>query len=265
METMKKGDRGEDVKKLQTALTEAGFNPGGIDGSFGNGTLAALIAFQKSSSLLADGIAGPRTLHALGLAEVPSLQDDLSKFTIAKVKQMFPFTPAVNIKTNLPYVLEGLRFYSLTDKPMALMALATIRAETESFKSIDEMKSKWNSSPGGEPFDLYDNRKDLGNTGAPDGSLFKGRGFIQLTGRSNYTKHSRLLGLGDGLIDNPELANEPETASKLLALFLKDKELKIKEALLEKNYKSARKLVNGGSHGLEKFTSAFKTGDKIII
>jgi putative chitinase len=265
METMKKGDKGEDVKKLQQALTETGFNPGEIDGSFGNGTLAALIAFQKSSALLADGIAGPRTLFALGLMSDATLKDVLSKFTFTKVKQMFPFTPASNIKTNLPYVLEGLRFFSLTDKPMALMALATIRAETESFKPINEMKSKWNTSPGGRPFDLYDNRKDLGNTGAPDGSLFKGRGFIQLTGRSNYKKYSGLLGLGDELIKNPELANDPVTAAKLLALFLKDKEFKIKEALLEKNYKAARKLVNGGSHGLENFTNAYKTGDKIII
>jgi len=264
MNTLKKGDKGEEVKRLQEALSANGFNTGGADGIFGNGTLAALIAFQKSAGLLADGIAGPRTLTALGLSDDPALEDALSKFTLVKVKQMFPFTPQANIKTNLPFVLDGLRAYSLVDKTMGLMALATIRAETESFRPIDEMQSKWNTSPGGNPFDLYDNRKDLGNTGTPDGSLFKGRGFIQLTGRANYEKYSTLLGMGNELVDNPDKANEPETAAKLLALFLKDKELKIKEAILEKNYKAARKLVNGGSHGLENFTDAFKTGEKII-
>lgn len=264
MKTLKKGDRGEEVKQLQQALSGLGFNTGGTDGVFGNGTLAALIAFQKSSGLLADGIAGPRTLTALGITDDPALADELSKFSLAKVKQMFPFTPQANIKTNLPFVLDGLRSYSLVDRTMGLMALATIRAETEGFKPIDEMESKWNTSPGGSPFDLYDNRKDLGNTGAPDGSQFKGRGFIQLTGCANYEKYSVLLGMGNGLVDNPDRANEPEVAAKLLALFLKDKELKIKEAILDKNYKAARKLVNGGVHGLENFTDAFKTGDKII-
>ena len=175
---------------------------------------------------------------------------------------MFPYTPKANIKNNLPFVLDGLRFYSLTDKMMGLMALSTIRAETESFKPVSEMISKWNTSPGGDPFDLYDNRADLGNCGAPDGKRFKGRGFIQLTGRANYEKYGELLGIN--LVENPELANEPETAAKLLALFLKDKERKIKEALLDKNYKQARKLVNGGSHGLSNFTDAYKTGDNLI-
>lgn len=263
METLKKGSKGESVKRLQTALAEKGFSPGVVDGDFGNATLAALIAFQKSSNLLADGIAGPKTLFALGLTDDPAPADFLSKFSAAKVCQMFPFTPKANISKNLPFVLEGLRFYSLTDKTMGLMALATIRAETESFKPVSEMVSKWNTSPGGHPFDLYDNRADLGNCGAPDGDSYKGRGFIQLTGKANYEKYGELLGLN--LIENPELANEPETAAKLLALFLKDKERKIKEALLEKNYKQARKLVNGGTHGLANFTDAYKIGDNLII
>ena len=262
METLKKGSKGEDVKKLQSALADRGFSPGIIDGDFGNATLAALIAFQKSSRLLADGIAGPKTLFALGLVENDTPYDFLSKFSAAKVCQMFPHTPGANIKKNLPFVLEGLRFYSLTDKTMGLMALATIRAETESFKPVSEMISRWNTSPSGHPFDLYDNRADLGNGGAPDGELYKGRGFIQLTGKANYEKYGKIIAVD--LIKNPEAANEPETAAKLLALFLKDKERKIKEALLDKNYKQARKLVNGGSHGLANFTDAYKIGDNLI-
>lgn len=265
METMKKGSKGADVKKLQARLKELGFNPGQVDGIFGQATLSALIAFQRSSNMLADGIAGPKTQAALGLIEKPAITDELSKFTVEKVKLMFPYTPIKNIKSNLPYVTEGLRGYSLIDKPMALMALATIRAETECFKPVNEIKSKWNSSPNGHPFDLYDNRKDLGNLGKPDGELFKGRGFIQLTGRNNYLKYGKEIGMGNDLIENPELANDPAIASKLLSVFLKDKEVKIKEALLEEDYKAARKLVNGGSHGINKFIDSYKKGKEIII
>jgi len=62
---------------------------------------------------------------------------------------------------------------------------------------ISEFKSKFNTSPNGHPFDLYDNRrKDLGNQGKPDGKRYRGRGFIQLTGRFNYNKHGKAIGLG---------------------------------------------------------------------
>ena len=62
MATLREGSTGPDVTKLQARLKELGFNPGNADGSFGPGTEAALMAFQKSEGLLADGIAGPTTV-----------------------------------------------------------------------------------------------------------------------------------------------------------------------------------------------------------
>jgi peptidoglycan L-alanyl-D-glutamate endopeptidase CwlK len=60
------------------------------------------------------------------------------------------------------------------------------------------------------------------------------------------------------------LANESEIAARLLASFLKSKEVAIKHALLEGDLKSARILVNGGSHGLDRFTDAFQIGNRLI-
>ena len=65
MANLKEGSSGPAVKKLQQQLKDKGFDPGHIDGAFGPGTEAALIAFQKSEGLAADGIAGPRTLAKL--------------------------------------------------------------------------------------------------------------------------------------------------------------------------------------------------------
>ena len=152
----------------------------------------------------------------------------------------------------------------LGDTDMILMALATIRAETGIFMPISEFKSKFNTSPLGHPFDLYDNRKDLGNRGVPDGASFKGRGYIQLTGRSNYQIHGEAIGLGNQLIDDPELANQPDIAGKLLASFLKSHEQQIRNAVAQGDLKMARRLVNGGSHGLDEFTQAFNTGKSLI-
>ena len=262
MPTLQEGSSGNDVKKLQEILRERGFNPGSIDGDFGPATTAALIAFQKSEGLLADGIAGPRTQAALGLTDDDSLPSAIPGVTVTVVSKMFPVTPVDNIKTNLPFVLDGLKEKELVDKPMVLVALATIRAETESFEPISEGKSKFNTSPGGQPFDLYDNRKDLGNRGPGDGAKFCGRGYIQLTGRANYQKYGQSL--SKDLINNPGLANEPTTAGQLLATFLKDKERQIKEALIDHDLRRARKLVNGGSHGLDRFEDAFDRGDKLL-
>jgi Putative peptidoglycan binding domain/Chitinase class I len=264
METLKIGSKGTRVNDLQKRLKELGFNPGAIDGDFGPAVQAALIAFQKSKGLLADGIAGPRTFTALELAKSSKLPSVVNQVTSTLVSKMFPFAPVDNIKKYLPSVLKALEDEELGDKNMVLMALATIRAETGRFLPIDEGKSKYNTSPGGHPFDLYDNRTDLGNRGEGDGDKFKGRGFIQLTGRSNYNKYSKALGLGTQLVKNPDMANDPDIAAKILARFLKDKEGKIKEALLDGDLRLARRLVNGGSHGLDDFTDTFNIGNSLI-
>lgn len=247
---------------LQQALQAAGFSPGAIDGSFGLGTEAAVLAFQRSKGLAADGVVGPNTATALGLAAIPSVPIAIPGVTVQVVSQMFPVTPIGNIRTNLPPVLDALVSAILTDKAMVLMALGTIRAETESFLPISEGQSRFNTSPSGHPFDLYDNRQDLGNTGAPDGANFRGRGFIQLTGRSNYTRYGGEIDVD--LVANPELANDSQIAAKLLAKFLADSEDRIREALAANDLATARRLVNGGSNGLDRFTDAFNRGMQLI-
>ncbi|MBR0566032.1 peptidoglycan-binding protein [Azoarcus sp. L1K30] len=265
MTALRRGMSGAAVKRLQKALDARGFSPGLIDGEFGGGTEAALMAFQLSEGLLADGIAGPRTLAALELARKGDVWPDvLPGVTVQAVSEMFPSTPISNIRENLPPVSEALAELGLTDKPMVLMALATIRAETESFRPVAEGLSRFNTSPRGHPFDLYDARRDLGNQGAPDGERYRGRGYIQLTGRFNYARFGEKLGLGDRLIREPELASDPLIAGRLLAAFLKDKENGIKIALLEGDLRHARRLVNGGSHGLDRFTDAYQRGERSI-
>jgi hypothetical protein len=67
---LKRGDRGDAVKQVQRALIAAGFGVGnaGADGIFGKDTEAAVKGFQRRNNLDDDGIVGPITLRALGLA-----------------------------------------------------------------------------------------------------------------------------------------------------------------------------------------------------
>ena len=62
---MHRGQRGWDVAALQFLLARRGFQPGGFDGGFGNGTHTALVSFQRAAGLAADGLAGSATLGAL--------------------------------------------------------------------------------------------------------------------------------------------------------------------------------------------------------
>lgn len=62
------GSRSDEVRKIQTRLKNWGYYKGEIDGIFGTETKNAVIAFQKKNNLKADGIAGEKTLEAMGIS-----------------------------------------------------------------------------------------------------------------------------------------------------------------------------------------------------
>lgn len=228
---------------------------------------------QTAEGLVVDGWAGPTTQNALtdlllraGVEVPPSAPAEpgvLSRLTPQLVKACFPpATPYSNIVRFLPTIKNALREAGLVDAPMVAMALATIRAETEGFEPVEEGVSKYNTDPGAHPFNRYDYRTDLGNAGPPDGERGKGRGFIQLTGIANYIKYGRRLGID--LVGNPELANRPDIAARILVEFLKDKKDEIRRALAKGDKKRARKLVNGGSHGLARFEETYDRAVRLL-
>lgn len=63
----KYGSRGEEVRTIQTKLKRWGYYNGNVDGIYGSQTLAAVKYFQRKNGLAVDGIAGKRTLEAMGI------------------------------------------------------------------------------------------------------------------------------------------------------------------------------------------------------
>lgn len=74
---LRKGERGEWVRKLQLSLVTAGLDPGPVDGIFGVGTEQAVRDFQQRSGLEVDGVVGPATWKAIGVADPEGVPADL--------------------------------------------------------------------------------------------------------------------------------------------------------------------------------------------
>ena len=148
---------------------------------------------------------------------------------------------------------------------MVLMALGTIRAESARFEPIDERDLEVQHRPWHAPLQPLRRQDDPSATGGDrTASATKGRGFIQLTGRANYHTYGERLGLGTRLEDDPQLANDSRIAAQILAAFLKDRQSAAKYAILGRDLATARKLVNGGSHGMDRFAAAFDTGARLL-
>lgn len=257
-------DKGVSSKQIQAELQKLGFYTGSLDGSFGIRTKAALMSFQRSKGLVADGAANEETLVALGLKAPAKAASVTGKITPETVARMFPRMSIYNIKANLPFILRALEDEGLSDKEMVLIALATIGVDTGDFAPLTERPSRINTSADGSPFDLYDNRKEFGNQGAPDGERFRGRGYFQLFGRANYEKFSKAIGLGGQLLEYPDLAIQPDIAAKLFAEYLKEHEEQIRSALKEGDFRRVRILSAGSHFGMEVFTKAIETGNTLI-
>jgi predicted chitinase len=107
----------------------------------------------------------------------------------------------------------------------------------------------------------YEGRKDLGNVNPGDGVKYKGRGFIQITGRANYTQAAKDLGID--LVNHPELAERPDIATKVSLWYWKTRvQPKISNFT---NTKAVTKKVNGGVNGLQqrtKLTKSFQVANK---
>ncbi len=266
---LRKGASGPQVRTLQQRLQKLGLFEGTVDDYFGPSTETAVIKFQTSVGLQADGIVGPGTKELLdGTKAITSGRPSVTgKVTVDIVKEMFPSAPIENIKTNLPGILRALEDAGLADKDMVLMALVTINFETAgTFAPTTELKSRFNTSPDGYPFDLYDNRRDLGNTGRPDGERFKGRGYIQITGHANYNKYGKAIGLEGQLLSYPELANDPSIAARIFVQILKGAGEKMRDLLTQRDFGMANRRLGLRLAGaqLDQFKTAFEKGESLI-
>jgi hypothetical protein len=182
------GQWGADVgTAVQRALAELYLlNPyDDVDGQIGARTRAAWALFKEATSQpdpdqIDAGSAG-KLLQALdnraGLIGKP----------IVDLQPDFEFRrnqAQANRDKSVAALIAAARAKQLSNAQIAYV-LATAEHESDSFKTLEEYSSGTQ----------YEGRADLGNTKPGDGARFKGRGYVQLTGRLNYTRYSEIAGL----------------------------------------------------------------------
>ena len=131
-------------------------------------------------------------------------------FDINKLLAIPPSSIRTFASDSIPRILAEALANGITDLGQIAYILATAQHESLLGRWMEELASG----------DAYEGRQDLGNTQPGDGRRFKGRGYVQITGRSNYAKWSQRLGID--LINNPGLASDPAIAAKILVLGMRD-------------------------------------------
>lgn len=226
----------DDVEILQKRLRDWGVLPkdAKVDGMFGDVTQSAVEQFQKTRP--ADSLRSrfvPQGLQVTGIvdrhtwAELMQVKpEEITMISRAAInKDMPPSFPSVDqilniakppstirpfAKRNLPLILNECLDNGVTDRGQIAYIFATVQHESHFGRFMMELASG----------SQYEGRLDLGNTQPGDGRRFKGRGFVQITGRRNYTIWSKKLGID--LIGHPEKAAIPDTAAIILVRGIRD-------------------------------------------
>jgi predicted chitinase len=156
-----------------------------VDGAIGPRTRDAWKFFREATGQAISDFIDPTSAGVL----IKSLDNPVSLIGQVKVALQPDFEfrrkhSAANRAESARNIIQAAQDRQLTKAQIAYI-LATAEHESDSFNTLEEY------SDGHQ----YDHRADLGNTHAGDGVRFKGRGYVQLTGRLNYTKYTEKTGL----------------------------------------------------------------------
>ncbi|MDB5706248.1 MAG: hypothetical protein JWN66_3364 [Sphingomonas bacterium] len=229
-----------DVKRLQQRLTDAGFYHKPIDGALGPNTYAALFSYMARKDLGARGLAiGTGCAANLAGAGITS-ELRLAHFLAQTATETQGYK---NLEENLSY------------SAAQLMAIFPKVFPTE--------KSTKGFVMNPEPLALkvYSDRMGNGPASTGDGWDFRGRGLIQLTGRTNYT--AREAESGVPLLTMPDLAADPGMSVRLACLFWTSRA--INAAADADDLVKVRKLVNGGTNGLDDAKIHLARAKKVLL
>ena len=140
----------------------------------------------------------------------------------------------------VPVLNTAMNRYQIVGSKRVAAFIAQIGHESGQLKYVKEI---WGPTAAQT---RYEGRADLGNTQPGDGSKYRGRGLIQITGRANYKTCGEAMGLD--LINQPELLEKPQHACMSAAWFWATKGLSTLAD--EGKFETITRRINGGLNGL---------------
>jgi len=267
---LKVGSKGDDVKKLQEKLGL------GADGSFGPGTEKAVKAWQTTNGLTADGVVGDGTWSKLFGESAP----------VATPKPT-PVIPASDFKLEalkghvpdavIAQIPDTAAKFNITNPLRLAHFLAQCGHESGGFKAVSEnlnysakgllgtfgkyfnatTAAQYERKPEMIASRVYGSRMGNGDEASKEGFKFRGRGYIQLTGKSNYTNFTKFI--GEDCIASPDLVATKYPLASAAFFFDSNKLWSIcDKGATDADVTAVTKRVNGGTIGLPDRIKHFK-------
>ena len=265
---LKNGSKGEDVKKLQTKLGLT------ADGSFGPGTENKVKEWQSANGLTSDGIVGDGTWSKMfGATQV--IKEDViipsgGSLNIEKLKGHIPDAVIAQIP-------DTAKKFNITNNLRLAHFLAQCGHESGGFKAVSEnlnysadglkkifgkyfpgtLSESYAKQPEKIASRVYGGRMGNGDEASKEGYKFRGRGFIQLTGKANYTNFTKFI--GEDCISNPDLVSTKYPLASAAFFFDSNKLWSIcDKGADDATVTAVTKRVNGGTIGLPDRIKHFK-------
>jgi putative chitinase len=271
---LKKGDNNENVKLMQQKL---GIEPAVTN--FGPKTEEAVKAFQLKNGLTPDGIVGDSTWNKIMeissstpvAAPIPAPVASTGGLKLDKLKghipdaviAMIPDTAAkfgINTPLRLAHFLAQCGHESggfrLTQENLNYSAKG-LNGIFKKYFPTEAAAAPYNRNPQKIANKVYSNRMGNGTEASGDGYKFRGRGYIQLTGKDNYTAFGKSIGVD--MTINPDLVASQYALLSAAWFFTKNGLHKMADGgATDAVVTSITKRVNGGTIGLADRIKHFK-------
>ena len=266
---LKVGSKGDDVKKLQTKLGLT------ADGSFGSNTEKKVKEWQSANGLTADGIVGDGTWSKMFGSTTQVVKEDvvITPVTGLNIEKLKGHIPDVVI-AQIP---ETAKKFNITNNLRLAHFLSQCGHESGGFKAVSEnlnysadglkkvfgkyfpgnLAESYAKQPEKIASRVYANRMSNGDEVSKEGYKFRGRGYIQLTGKGNYTSFTKFI--GEDCVANPDLVATKYPLASAAFFFDSNKLWLIcDKGADDATVTAVTKRVNGGTLGLSDRIKHFK-------
>jgi len=266
---LKIGSKGNDVVELQKKLGLT------ADGNFGPKTEAAVKSWQTKNGLTSDGVITSENKSWELMFGTKVIKEDV---VVAKVEGLNIDKLQGHIPDSvLAQIPETAKKFNITTNLRLAHFLAQCAHESGNFKAVSEnlnystdglkkifgkyfpgnLAEQYAKQPEKIASRVYGGRMGNGDESTKEGFKFRGRGYIQLTGKSNYSNFSKFI--GEDCVENPDLVATKYPLASAAFFFNNNSLWSICDRGSDDGaVTSVTKRVNGGTHGLADRLEKFK-------